>query len=308
MQFPLGLVDIPEEQSQEEYIIDIEKEGNLGYFSASGYGKSTVLTTCILSLARQNTVSNLNFYIFDFGNSALIPLKELHHTADYITYDDEEKRNKFFKLIQMEMKQRKQLLAQKSAQNFTVYNQIAEEPLKAIVIIVDNMDILKEIGMDEEEEFTKIARDGAGLGIYLIFSAQSESGIRYGTLNNIKQKVAGYMYDASDISSLVGRGEYTLPDKKGRAMVNLLQLEQDEKYDAAYAEYRKELSHKQCDVELLSKLAHLALILEKKEEAKTYYAKIEGKVTEEDIIGLIKEELPLNSVEIKKRGSKGLKW
>lgn len=36
--------------------------------------------------------------------------------------------------------------------------------------------------------------------------------------------------------------------------------------------------------------------------------KIEKKVTEEDIIGLIKTELPYNSVEIKKRGSKGLKW
>lgn len=52
------------------------------------------------------------------------------------------------------------------------------------------------------------------------------------------------------------------------------QLEQDEKYEEAYAEYRKELPHKQGDVELLTKLAHIALILEKKEEAKAYYAKI----------------------------------
>ena len=36
--------------------------------------------------------------------------------------------------------------------------------------------------------------------------------------------------------------------------------------------------------------------------------KVEKKVTEEDIIGLIKKELPYNSVENKKRGSKGLKW
>ena len=227
--FPLGMVDIPEQQSQEEFMLDLEKEGNMGFFAAGGYGKSTVLTTCILTLARQNTVSRLNFYLFDFGNSALIPLKDLAHTADYITYDDVEKRNKFFKLIQAEIKQRKRLMAQASAQNFTVYNQIAKTPLKAIVIVVDNMDILKEIGMDEEEEFTKIARDGAGLGIYLIFSAQSENGVRYGTLNNIKIKVAGYMYDASDITSLVGRGEYTLPDRKGRAMVkykgiNIMQI------------------------------------------------------------------------------------
>ena len=32
------------------------------------------------------------------------------------------------------------------------------------------------------------------------------------------------------------------------------------------------------------------------------------KLTENNIIGLIKEELPYNSVEIKRRSSKGLNW
>lgn len=52
------------------------------------------------------------------------------------------------------------------------------------------------------------------------------------------------------------------------------QLEQDEKYEEAYAEYKKELPHKQGDIELLTKLAHIALILDKKEDAKAYYGKI----------------------------------
>lgn len=52
------------------------------------------------------------------------------------------------------------------------------------------------------------------------------------------------------------------------------QLELDEKYEEAYAEYKKEIPHKQNDIELLTKLAHLALILEKKEEAKAYYGKM----------------------------------
>lgn len=229
LMIPLGKVDIPDQQAQEEFVLDLEADGNFGYFAASGYGKSMVLANCILTLARRNRVSAMNFYIFDFGNSALIPLKALAHTADYFTYDDVEKRNKFFKLIHNEIKQRKQLMAKKAAQNFHVYNQIAEKPMKALVIVVDNMDILKEIGIDEEEEFTKMARDGGSLGIYLIFSALSENGIRYGTMNNIKQKIAGYMYDQSDITNLVGRGAYKLPDRKGRAMVkykgvNIMQM------------------------------------------------------------------------------------
>lgn len=52
------------------------------------------------------------------------------------------------------------------------------------------------------------------------------------------------------------------------------QLEQDEKYEEAYAEYKKELPHKQGDVELLTKLAHIALILNRKDEAKSYYGRI----------------------------------
>ena len=52
------------------------------------------------------------------------------------------------------------------------------------------------------------------------------------------------------------------------------QLEMDEKYEEAYAEYKKELPHKQGDVELLTRLAHLALILGNKNEAKAYYGRI----------------------------------
>jgi len=52
------------------------------------------------------------------------------------------------------------------------------------------------------------------------------------------------------------------------------QLEMDEKYEEAYAEYKKELPHKSNDVELLTKLGHIALILDRKDEAKAYYGKI----------------------------------
>ena len=52
------------------------------------------------------------------------------------------------------------------------------------------------------------------------------------------------------------------------------QLELDEKYEEAYSEYKKELPHQSGNIDLLTKLGHLALILDKKEEAKAYYGKI----------------------------------
>lgn len=63
--------------------------------------------TAVISLALQNQVESLHFYILDFGNSALIPLNALPHTADYILYDDMEKLRKFINIIQDEVALRK---------------------------------------------------------------------------------------------------------------------------------------------------------------------------------------------------------
>ena len=44
-------------------------------------------------------------------------------------------------LLFKEMKQRKQLMADAMAQNFEIYNQMAEQPLPAIVLFIDNYDV-----------------------------------------------------------------------------------------------------------------------------------------------------------------------
>ena len=218
---PFGIADIPEEQAQREYTIDLKKEGNVAYFASSGFGKSTVLMTAALSLALKNTVEALNYYVIDFGNSGLIMLNSLPHTADYMQMDDIEKMAKFVKLIQEELKNRKKLFAKKLAQNITVYNETAGEPLKSIIIFVDHFDVVKEMGAEMEEFFTKVGRDGPGMGIYLVISAIRTAGVRYATLNNFKIKIAGFLFEDGEANSIVGRSSYQLPETKGRALVKL---------------------------------------------------------------------------------------
>lgn len=229
LNIPLGVIDIPEEQQQREYCADLAKEGNIVFMSSSGYGKTIFLMTAVISLALQNQVEDLNFYILDLGNSALIPLNALPHTADYILYDDTEKFGKFINIIQDEVSRRKKLFAEKMVQNFTVYNQTSEEHLKAVVIVVDNFDVVRELGTDAEDFFTKLSRDGAGLGIFLIITATRVNGVKYSILNNFKIKIAGYLFDRSEAHTLVGKSDYDLPEIRGRALiktvnVNIMQI------------------------------------------------------------------------------------
>lgn len=215
----IGMIDIPEEQKQEEYRLNLCRDGNLLYVASAGYGKTAFLTTVILSLALRNRVDLLNFYILDFGNSGLIPLNRLHHTADYISFDDTERFRKFCNIITAEISRRKKMLAERMVQNFEVYNQVAEEPMKAIVVAVDNYDVVKELGYEAEEFFQKLSRDGVGLGIYMVVTATRSNAMKYSTYNNFKNKIAGYLFDESDSHVIVGRSSYAQSEMKGRTLL-----------------------------------------------------------------------------------------
>ncbi|SMC44933.1 DNA segregation ATPase FtsK/SpoIIIE, S-DNA-T family [Oscillospiraceae bacterium] len=215
----IGVVDIPEEQKQEVYIHDFFRDGNMAVFASSGYGKSTLLTNMALTLASKNSPELLNFYLMDYGNSALVPLRKLPHTADYITLDDAEKRNKLTGILVDEIKKRKSLFAKQGAINFKMYNQMASKKLPMIVIFIDNYDAVKELGLEYENFIGSTSRDGVGLGIYMVLTASRAGAIKYSIINNFKHKLALYLYESADMTAVVGRTKYKLPEVKGRAFV-----------------------------------------------------------------------------------------
>ncbi len=205
-----------------------------------------------MGLCALNSVKNLHAYLLDFGNNALLPLKAFPHVADYITYDNLEKQQKLMALLFKEMKQRKQLMADAMAQNFEIYNQMAEQPLPAIVLFIDNYDVVKELEMDENF-FVQLARDGVNLGIYLAITASRSSVVKYALMNQIKTKIAGYNYEPTEPRNIVGRSEYVLPEIKGRVLVkdenvNMMQIYTPVPYSSGL-EYNQNLQ------ELIGKIA-----------------------------------------------------
>jgi len=217
----IGMVDIPEEQAQIEYSHSLSDDGNLAVFGASGFGKSTLMMNVALTLASNNSPRLLNYFVMDYGNSALAQLRELPHTADYLTFDDAEKLDKLVKLLTDELKKRKSLFAAASAINFKMYNEVTDTKLPAIVVFIDNYDVIKEVGPELEEFLVKLTRDGTGVGIYTVITASRYNAVRYSVINNFKNKISLFMYDASDITAVTGRSSYKLPDIRGRALVKM---------------------------------------------------------------------------------------
>ncbi|MEY8506768.1 type VII secretion protein EssC [Lachnospiraceae bacterium 42-17] len=198
----IGKMDIPELQEQKDLVHSFKEEGNLLLTASSGFGKTVFLTTVLTSLALLYDVEALNFYILDYGNNGCMPLKRLPHTAEYITSDDDERYGKFKKLITEEL----------------AYRRRTGDIKKIIIVAVDQLEVVRETGVEEEDFFTRLTRDGSSLGIYTAATTTRITGIRQAILNSFKNKIAGYNFDENETFLTVGRAGYKQTDIKGRVL------------------------------------------------------------------------------------------
>ena len=216
--FPLGLMDIPEEQRMLPCEHDFLRDGNFAVFGAGGMGKSSLLQTAALSLARRYACDKLYFYLLDFGAGALSPLRELPHAADYLSFDEEDKLKKLMRLLRAELLHRKRILAARQT-DFLALSTAGKEAIPAIVLLIDHYDAVKELGQEADNFFLQLARDGAAVGIFLALSASRPGALRYALLNHIKDRLALWLSEPAELAGAVGRTSRKLPEIRGRALI-----------------------------------------------------------------------------------------
>ncbi|USK84004.1 type VII secretion protein EssC [Peribacillus asahii] len=214
-----ALVDEPEKQSQTAFHYDVLDDGNIGIFGSSGYGKSYTVITLLLSMAERFSPEEMYYYLFDFGNGTLLPLKQLPHTADFFLMDEGRKIEKFMNLLKGEIAQRKQLFQQQEVNSIKMFNQLSDEKLPLLFIAIDNFDLIKEEMQELEAQITQFARDGQSLGIYMIFTATRINAVRQPLMNNLKTKIVHYLMDSGEAYSILGRIPFTPEPIPGRAII-----------------------------------------------------------------------------------------
>lgn len=219
----IGQVDIPSEQAQRPVTIDIGEDGNIGLYSAAGYGKSTFLQTMVMELARKNTPGEVNFYLLDFGTNGLMPLRNLPHVADLIGLGEDEKIRKFIKRINRLMKERQAMLGKHSVANIEMYQQMTGEIIPEVMVIIDNFDGINDTKYGEQflNTMVKMTRDGNSLGIHLIASASSVRAMHSTLLNNIKRRIALKQNSDDDLYQLLGKTRMNIDDVPGRGLIML---------------------------------------------------------------------------------------
>lgn len=219
----IGYQDIPENQEQSPLYFDMEQVGHILLVSSPGFGKSTFLQGLAVDAMRKHTPADVHFYLYDFGTSGLISLSDFPHVADYFTLDETEKILKSMRRLNQMVKERKKALSKRKATNLRQYNQLSEDSFPTLFIMIDGFDSIADVPYVDEfyDVLNVIARDGASLGIYLITTMSRLNSMRVQLQANFKTKISLFLFDNSDLSSIVGRSNIPLDEIKGRAIVKL---------------------------------------------------------------------------------------
>ncbi len=134
IEVPLGLLDDPMNQRQFPFVLPIQHGHNTLIAGEPDSGKTTLVQSMLLGLARRYSPDRVNFYVLDYSGGALMPLAHLPHCGALLTEDDEDSLESLFELINNIIEDRKKLFRELQVGNFEAAIQKRTIPLVMVVI------------------------------------------------------------------------------------------------------------------------------------------------------------------------------
>jgi S-DNA-T family DNA segregation ATPase FtsK/SpoIIIE len=148
----------------------------------TGAGKSELLKTIVLGLAVEHSPRQLALFLMDFkGGSTFHGLSELPHVVGAVTdlESDEALVERAFDALDAEIRRRKNVLDKHQLSDILAYEATlaATEPMPAMLVLIDEFALLKELYPDLVPRLDTIAMQGRSLGIHLLLATQDPGSV-----------------------------------------------------------------------------------------------------------------------------------
>lgn len=214
---PIGMVDDPECQRQEDLTINLARD-NVYIVGSSQMGKTVMLQTILYGLMNKYTSSQVNVYIVDCGSMVLKLFEESKYVGGVVLSDEEEKCKNLFKLINSTIIERKKILSGKGVGNYFSYMETGSCDVPLMVIMIDNISAFKEYFPNQFEEIGSLVREAQSVGISFIFTTMTANGLTSRIQANLGEKIVLNCNDPGEYSNVLGHCKVTPKEVPGRGL------------------------------------------------------------------------------------------
>lgn len=216
MQISIGIYDAPEMQYQGK--ISLPMLGNTIMIGSTQTGKTNLLQTVVRAVAASYTPQEVNIYIADCGSMLLRSFDGLRHVGGVACANEEEKVRNLFKMLTGEIDKRKNKLIKAGVSSFASYIEAGEKDMPLIMLLIDNVGLLRELYMADSDALLNICREGVAVGISVVATALQSNGISYKYLSSFDYKLAFYCNDPGEYSFFFGSAKIKPDNNPGRCI------------------------------------------------------------------------------------------
>jgi S-DNA-T family DNA segregation ATPase FtsK/SpoIIIE len=207
----IGIADLPDEQTQQPWLFDLDHAGNYLIYGGPGSGKSTALRTIAIALARAADPTLLNFYGLDFGQGSLRPLSQLPHWGGTASNGETARTRRLIELLQEILAERSERFGQVGASSVREFRAATGEPMAEIVVLIDNYGALAG-NMDSLEDqlylqrLQRLIADGRPAGFHFVITASSAGAVPQNLVSAVHGQLVLALANPGDYAQL-GRPE-----------------------------------------------------------------------------------------------------
>jgi DNA segregation ATPase FtsK/SpoIIIE, S-DNA-T family len=174
---PFAVVDLPAAQQQQVVAYHPADARHLAIAGGPGSGRTTVLRTLAISVARLNRPEDVWLYAIDCGGGELRRLGQLPHTGAVVTRTEIDRTDRLLTRLHQEMNRRLEQLASDGYTDVTEQraNVEPDQRIPYVVVLIDRWEgFMTTFDTVDNQRLTDLvidlAREGGGAGIRLVIT------------------------------------------------------------------------------------------------------------------------------------------
>lgn len=175
LRVPVGLLDIPAEQRQEPFVLDLTGSGgHLAVIGAPQSGKSSLLRVLVTAATLTHTPGEVAFYCVDLGGGTLGPLVELPHVGGVCGRRDPDRLRRTVHEVATMLGERERVFQERGIDSAAEMRrlwragELPELPSADVFLVIDNYAAIRQDYEDLVDVVTDVANRGLTYGVHVV--------------------------------------------------------------------------------------------------------------------------------------------